>query len=150
MLPLRQNVEFCEPSEQCCSAVDGSIIPQNGKKRKVTCDVKNGSRTVASLQSENISPHSKRQRSDSYTDKEEDCLALLMADQEKKAFSKYGNHFHELSPMALNNSPTSKPGQAKKLVIKNFKGMEIKDGGDYSLTKMQINNSGCYITTLYS
>lgn len=150
MLPLRQNVDFCEPSEQCCSAVDGSIIPQNGKKRKVTCDVKNGSRTVASLQSENISPHSKRQRSDSYTDKEEDCLALLMADQEKKAFSKYGNHFHELSPMALNNSPTSKPGQAKKLVIKNFKGMMEIEEVTKMLTKKEIKLSSCDNTALYS
>lgn len=123
MLPLRQNVDLCEPSEHCYSSVDAAIIPQNGKKRKVSTDVKNGSRTVASLQSENIYPHSKRQKSENYTDKDQGGLTLLMADQEKKAFSKYGNHFHELSPMALNNSSTNKPGQAKKIVIKNFKGI---------------------------
>jgi len=103
--------------------VETSIIPQNVKKRKLSGDVKNGSRTVASLQSENISPHSKRQRSDNYADKEQEGFSLLMADHEKKAFSKYGNHFHELSPMT---NSTTKPGQAKKIVIKNFKGKKIK------------------------
>ena len=37
----------------------------------------------------------------------------------KANFSAYGNHFHERSPLANNSA---KPGQAKKLVIKNFKG----------------------------
>lgn len=123
MLPLRHNVNLCESSEQCYSSVETSIIPQNVKKRKLSGDVKNGSRTVASLQSENISPHSKRQRSDNYADKEQEGFSLLMADHEKKAFSKYGNHFHELSPMT---NSTTKPGQAKKIVIKNFKGKKIK------------------------
>lgn len=123
MLPLRHNGNSCESSEQCYSAVETSIIPQNGKKRKLSGEAKNGSRAVASLQSENISPHSKRQRSDNYADREQEGLTLLMAEHEKKAFSKYGNHFHELSPVT---NSTTKPGQAKKIVIKNFKGNYIK------------------------
>ena len=123
MLPLRQNVDLCDPRGRRYSSVDGSLTTPTvqNKKRKLSSDVKNGSRAVASHQSDIFYPHFKRQRSEFNTDKEQEGITFLMAEQEKRAFSKYGNHYHELSPMALTNSST-KPGQAKKIVIKNFKG----------------------------
>jgi hypothetical protein len=127
MLPLKKNVDFFGESNEhhnASSSVDNShstTTSENNKKRKLSSEVKNGARAVAALQGELNYPLSKRYKSEFSGEKLEGDT-LLMAEQEKRAFSKYGNHFnHEWSPVTMANSST-KPGQAKKLVIKNFKG----------------------------
>ena len=71
------------------------------------------------LQCEFTTQAPKRQKTD-ITREPSHGDVFLMAEAQKKAnFSSFGNHFHERSPLANNSS---KPGQAKKLVIKNFKG----------------------------
>ncbi|XP_031573663.1 cullin-4A-like [Actinia tenebrosa] len=127
MLPLRKNVDLFDDSDEhhnTSNSVDNSYsatTSENNKKRKLTSEVKNGTRTVDAVQGDLNLPLSKRQKSEYSVGKSEGST-VLMADQEKRAFSKYGNHFnHEWSPnMSMANSST-KPGQAKKLVIKNFK-----------------------------
>lgn len=128
MLPLRKNVDLFDDSDEhhnTSNSVDNSYsatTSEINKKRKLTSEVKNGTRAVDAVQGDLNLPLSKRHKSEYSVGKSEGST-LLMADQEKRAFSKYGNHFnHEWSPnMTMANSST-KPGQAKKLVIKNFKG----------------------------
>lgn len=128
MLPLRKNVDLLGDSDEhhnTSNSVDNSFsatTSENNKKRKLTSEVKNGTRAVDAVQGDLNLPLSKRLKSEYNIGKSEGS-AIVMAEQEKRAFSKYGNHFnHEWTPnMSMANSST-KPGQAKKLVIKNFKG----------------------------
>ena len=59
----------------------------------------------------------KKQKTHSSVDKTDEELYTMDEPKKRANFSSFGNHFHDRSPLA-----NSKPGQAKKLVIKNFKG----------------------------
>ena len=99
-------------------------VAENGgprKKRRLSNNVRNGTCKASPdpLQSElNFHPH-KKQKTILVPGGVENAGSLMAEPQRKANFSAYGNHFHERSPLANNSA---KPGQAKKLVIKNFKG----------------------------
>lgn len=99
-------------------------VAENGglrKKRRLSNNFKNGTCKATSdpLQSElNFHPH-KKQKTVLVAGGVENEGSSMAEPQRKANFSAYGNHFHERSPLANNSA---KPGQAKKLVIKNFKG----------------------------
>lgn len=99
-------------------------VAENGvprKKRRLSNNVKNGTCKTSPdpLQSElNFHPH-KKQKTVLPAEGVENADSSMAEPQRKANFSAYGNHFHERSPLANNSA---KPGQAKKLVIKNFKG----------------------------
>ena len=101
-----------------------SNVAENGgprKKRRLSNNVRNGTCITASapLQGElNLHPH-KKQRTLPSVEGVENADSTMAEPQRKANFSAYGNHFHERSPLTNNSA---KPGQAKKLVIKNFKG----------------------------
>lgn len=97
-------------------------VADNGGPRKKRRLSRNGTCITVTgdpLQSElNFHPHKKQKTL--FNVGEVENVASTMAEPQRKAnFSAYGNHFHERSPLANNSA---KPGQAKKLVIKNFKG----------------------------
>lgn len=120
MLPIRKNVELYEQSNV---QEQNTIATENGgssKKRRLTNNVKNGTRTPESLPTELSLPAPKRPKTGGSLDRIEGGNPSMAEPQRKANFSAYGNHFHERSPLA-----NSKPGQAKKLVIKNFKGKLI-------------------------
>lgn len=101
-------------------------VAENGgprKKRRLS-NVKNGTCKTSTdpLQSElNFHPH-KKQKTVLAAEGVENAGSSMAEPQRKANFSAYGNHFHERSPLANNSA---KPGQAKKLVIKNFKGKSL-------------------------
>lgn len=98
-------------------------VAENGgprKKRRLSNNVRNGTCKASPdpLQSElNFHPH-KKQKTILVPGGVENAGSSMAEPQRKANFSAYGNHFHERSPLANNSA---KPGQAKKLVIKNFK-----------------------------
>lgn len=102
-------------------------VAENGgprKKRRLSNNVKNGTCKTSTdpLQSElNFHPH-KKQKTVLTVEGVENAGSSMAEPQRKANFSAYGNHFHERSPLANNSA---KPGQAKKLVIKNFKGKNL-------------------------
>ncbi|CAH3104933.1 unnamed protein product [Porites lobata] len=96
-------------------------VADNGGPRKKRRLSRNGTCITVTgdpLQTElNFHPHKKQKTL--FNVGEVENVASTMAEPQRKAnFSAYGNHFHERSPLANNSA---KPGQAKKLVIKNFK-----------------------------
>ena len=100
-------------------------VAENGGPRKKRRLSRNGtciSVTTDPLQSElNFHPH-KKQKTLLNVEGVENADSTMAEPQRKANFSAYGNHFHERSPLANNSA---KPGQAKKLVIKNFKGEDF-------------------------
>ena len=117
MLPIRKDVELYERSNV---QEHNTIATENGgssKKRCLSNNVKNGTRTPETLPTELSLPAPKRLKTGGSSDRTEGENPSMAEPQRKANFSAYGNHFHERSPLA--NS--TKPGQAKKLVIKNFK-----------------------------
>lgn len=121
MLPITKDADLSRGSN--LHETESNVAENGGarKKRKLSNNVKNGTCIAASdpLQSElNFHPHKKQKTLISVEGAENKDFS--MAEPQRKAnFSAYGNHFHERSPLANNSA---KPGQAKKLVIKNFKG----------------------------
>lgn len=97
-------------------------VADNGGPRKKRRLSRNGTCITVTgdpLQSE-LNFHSHKKQKTLFNVGEVENVASTMAEPQRKAnFSAYGNHFHERSPLANNSA---KPGQAKKLVIKNFKG----------------------------
>lgn len=120
MLPITKDADLSRGSN--LHETESNVAENGGarKKRKLSNNVKNGTCIAASdpLQSElNFHPHKKQKTLISVEGAENKDFS--MAEPQRKAnFSAYGNHFHERSPLANNSA---KPGQAKKLVIKNFK-----------------------------
>lgn len=121
MLPTTKDADLFQGSSVHESETN---VAENGvprKKRRLSNNVKNGSCKTSPdpLQSElNFHPH-KKQKTVLPAEGVENTDSSMAEPQRKANFSAYGNHFHERSPLANNSA---KPGQAKKLVIKNFKG----------------------------
>ena len=119
MLPTKKDADLSRGSNlhEGESNVAENVGPR--KKRRIS-NVKNGAcKAPDPLQSElNFQPP-KKQKTNHSVEVNEDEDSSMAEPQRKANFSAYGNHFHERSPLANNSS---KPGQAKKLVIKNFKG----------------------------
>ena len=122
MLPIRKDVELYERTNV---QELNTITTENGgnsKKRRLSINnVKNGTRGPESLSTELSLPATKRFKTGGSLDIIEGGNPSMAEPQRKANFSAYGNHFHERSPLA-----NSKPGQAKKLIIKNFKGKSAK------------------------
>lgn len=120
MLPTTKDADLPQGSD--VHDKDSNVAENGGprKKRRLS-NVKNGASDP--LQTElNFHPHKKQKTLPSVEGLEN--VDSAMAEPQRKAnFSAYGNHFHERSPLANNSA---KPGQAKKLVIKNFKGKDTE------------------------
>ena len=134
MLPTTKDADL--PQGSNVHERDTNVAENGGprKKRRLSNNVKNGTCITTSdpLQSElNFHPH-KKQKTLLSVEGVENEDSTMAEPQRKANFSAYGNHFHERSPLANNSA---KPGQAKKLVIKNFK------GEDCSCSKIEESNS---------
>lgn len=121
MLPTTKDADL--PQGSNVHETETNVAENGGprKKRRLSNNVKNGTCKTSSdpLQSElNFHPH-KKQKTVLTAEGVENAGTSMAEPQRKANFSAYGNHFHERSPLANNSA---KPGQAKKLVIKNFKG----------------------------
>lgn len=121
MLPITKHADLSTGSN---AHERETNVAENGgprKKRRLSNTVKNGTCKASPdpPQSElNFHPH-KKQKTILVPGGVENAGSSMAEPQRKANFSAYGNHFHERSPLANNSA---KPGQAKKLVIKNFKG----------------------------
>lgn len=121
MLPTTKDADL--PQGSNVHEKDTNVAENGGprKRRRLSNNVRNGTCITTSdpLQSElNFHPH-KKQKTLLNEEGVENADSTMAEPQRKANFSAYGNHFHERSPLANNSA---KPGQAKKLVIKNFKG----------------------------
>lgn len=121
MLPTTKDADL--PQGSNVHEKDTNVAENGGprKRRRLSNNVRNGTCITTSdpLQSElNFHPH-KKQKTLLNEEGVENADSTMAEPQRKANFSAYGNHFHERSPLANNSA---KPGQTKKLVIKNFKG----------------------------